>query len=135
MLSNKLIVIGHSSTLVGDYGATPFEELAPLCIIHATLASNILNDEVLEEASAVWRWTMLALLMLLALLINQFLLTRFAIPLVIVLSLAPVLVSYYLFTSQSIWLTWLPSSVGMLLLGISTSTATRGVERGLCFYR
>jgi adenylate cyclase len=82
---DRAVVVGQSSTVVGDLGPTPFRISTPLHFLHANVASNIINRDFLAQAPAWQRMALMVLLCLLTGLVLARFKTKFAIPLVVIM--------------------------------------------------
>jgi len=107
IFNGKMVVTGHSSNMVGDYGPTPYEELSPLCLVHATVASNLVRDELIRETPYSLVLAFIILISLTAFGLNHLASVRLSAVLSLGLIAVPFWVSFALFTWSTIWLTWM----------------------------
>ncbi|MCA0446970.1 MAG: adenylate/guanylate cyclase domain-containing protein [Bacteroidetes bacterium] len=114
----KMVVIGHSSNMVGDYGPTPYGELTPLCLVHATVASNIVKNELIQGVPFWISGLALFILIFLAFFCNQISLTKISMLLSSVLLVFPFLLSFLLFTNSFVWMGWVIPTSGIFLITI-----------------
>lgn len=115
IFSGKMVVIGHSSNMVGDYGPTPYGELTPLCLVHASVASNIIKNELIQGVPTWISGLTLISLIFLAFFINQINLTRISMLLSSVLLVFPFVLSFLLFTNAFVWMGWVIPTSGIFL--------------------
>ncbi|MBN8705086.1 MAG: CHASE2 domain-containing protein [Bacteroidetes bacterium] len=118
LFNGKMVVIGHSSNMVGDYGPTPFGELTPLCLVHATVASNIIRNELILGVPFWLSGLILVIFIFLGFLVNQITATKISLLLSLGLLVLPVLGSFYLFTTSFVWIGWIIPTAGIFLTTI-----------------
>lgn len=115
IFNGKMVVIGHSSNMVGDYGPTPFGELTPLCLVHATVASNIIRNELIQGVPFWLSGFLLVVFIFFGFLFNQITSTKMSLVASIGLLVLPFVGSYYFFTTSFIWIGWIIPTTGIFL--------------------
>ncbi len=132
---DKLVIVGATAAGLWDYKPTPFSSLEPCpgMEIHATILSNLLNDDFIKYYP---KWLEFLLIVLIAFLVSQafFQIRRLEIAsvLILVLLVGFVAASYWVFITFNYWVPVVAplSALGLsLLLSAMFSYATEGKQK------
>jgi adenylate cyclase len=55
-LTGKILLVGQVADGLSDMGPTPFDGLTPLVLVHGNVIANVLQEDYLHRAPAVWVW-------------------------------------------------------------------------------